>query len=228
MFWKKWYFDKCVEFGLLLWSFEWFASSYKRLFKLLHLLLYHIDLQFKHTSPYQLWFLLRSMTVACCRKRAQAGLNQNFVSGFLVGRVPLEGGSEECLWAGFLWREVSRTPCGRFLRRLLGGGAAENKKNTIYFFFWLPFSFGSKAVIQPIQQIRPIWPIRPIQPIRRSSRACRSSQAGRSSRAGRSDGKKGTTNHHFISRRNKRKNRRKDINLKGRIKNNQPKTWICK
>ena len=39
----------------------------------------------------------------CCRNRAQAGLNQNRVSGLLLQRVPLEGSFEECLWAGFLW-----------------------------------------------------------------------------------------------------------------------------
>ena len=37
------------------------------------------------------------MTVARYRKRAQVGLNQNLVSGLLVERAPLEGGSEEHL-----------------------------------------------------------------------------------------------------------------------------------
>ena len=112
------------------------------------------------------------MIVACCRKRALAGLNQNLVSGLLlVGRVPL--------WAGFLWREVSRTPCGRFLRRLLGGGSPK-KKIKKYFFGCPPaprdpLSFGSQGsgpanptdpadLADPADRINPADPANPAEP----------------------------------------------------------------
>ena len=112
----------------------------------------------------------------CCRKRAQAGLNQNLVSGLL--------------WGGFIWREVLRNAFlwGRGFQDSLwevpeetpgGGGQPEKKKkntlknNQFFFFFFLaaPPPPGDPLLIRQPRQ----W-----------SSQSGSSRAGRSNRSGRS------------------------------------------
>ena len=180
MFWKKWYFDKFVEFGLLLLSFEWCAYSYKCPFKLLHPLLSHIDLHLKHILPYQSWSLLISMIVA-------------YVARIEHRQDWIKISFQDSLWGGFLWREVLRNACGQgsFGERFPGlpvggswkdswGGGSPKKKLTILFFS----PPGDPLLIRQPRQ----WSSQSGRSSRsgRSNRSGRSSRAGRASRAGRS------------------------------------------